>query len=320
MPKNKTIGLLLVFSPFILGLISALLYIYGVRIGGESLVALRIIRLVAGLSGILAFLAIFGGLPAGIYFLVKKPAANNTSATPGPSYPGLSAEQTAYLGKWSWGAFFGGVVWALGNKLYLWALGYFVPFYGLYVWINLAANGRRLAYQKGWANFDQFKKRQKIMAIIVAILAVISIYFSYSDWRTELKIGDPDAYIAPVQNGVVTDPKGYEIIKEKTENGAISIYALINPSSGPESELRTHVIGIVKDIVSQQKTKNFQIYIFDDKDFLESAASDQFRRADAYTKGKHWIAIYPTLDNDATKIQFFPLTSTFPPSYEPLQP
>ncbi|MDO8617960.1 MAG: hypothetical protein Q7N87_03700 [Candidatus Uhrbacteria bacterium] len=76
MTKNKTIGLILVLSPFALIIVATLLYTFGVRMGGESIIALRLIRLIAGISSFLAFPAFFVALPIGIYFLVKKSAEN----------------------------------------------------------------------------------------------------------------------------------------------------------------------------------------------------------------------------------------------------
>lgn len=102
-------------------------------------------------------------------------------------YQGLTVEQITFIQKWSWGAFFSPIVWALGNKLYLWALGCLVPLFNIYVWIKLASGGRAMAWEEGnWKDFEQFKKRQKIMMVIIVLLFVVGLASRVSTFSMRL--------------------------------------------------------------------------------------------------------------------------------------
>lgn len=102
-------------------------------------------------------------------------------------YCGLSSEQITYISGWSWGAFFGGVIWAIGNKLYLWAFGYLVPFLNIFIWFNLSKNGRKMSWSKSKRkNFEQFKKRQIFLNWIILIIMIL--YFILSILPTLLII------------------------------------------------------------------------------------------------------------------------------------
>lgn len=89
--------------------------------------------------------------------------------------PGLGEEDNEYISSWSWAAFFGGIFYTLGSRLYLWSLGYFVPFFNIFLVFYLGKKGRRLSYKKGWKTFEQFHKRQKTLGWIILILNVIVI-------------------------------------------------------------------------------------------------------------------------------------------------
>jgi hypothetical protein len=159
-----------------------------------------------GLLGLLAVLGIIVGIPLGIIFLAKKEPSEVVVNLTDPKYAGLSQEQLAYLSRWSWGAFFGSMIWALGNKLFLFAipglvnfaLGIIVMVAGIlsitsnfYIMLNfinapiglisliilfyLAIKGRRLAWEKGWTSFDEFKNRQKVMTWIILAFYLVMI-------------------------------------------------------------------------------------------------------------------------------------------------
>lgn len=137
-----------------------------------------IINVSLSFLGIIAVLLIFVGIPLGIYFLSKKDLTtdNITSLQNNEKYKNLTPEQITYIHKFSWGAFICSGVWPWGNKLYLWGVLAFVPLVNIFVWLKLAIEGRKMAWEQGgWTNFEQFKNRQKIMAWI--ILAVIILAF-----------------------------------------------------------------------------------------------------------------------------------------------
>ncbi len=90
-------------------------------------------------------------------------------------YGNLTEEQIEYISSWSWTAFFGAFIFTLGSKLYLWSLGFFVPFFNIFLIFYLGKNGRRLSYLKGWQNFTAFKKRQNSLGWIIGILLVFAI-------------------------------------------------------------------------------------------------------------------------------------------------
>ncbi len=133
-----------------------------------------IANVILGFLGTIGIIGMLIGIPVGIYFLAKKDA-DPLQVANDPMFQGLTPEQVSYINGWSWGAFFGAFVWPLGNKLYWWALGSLVPLWGIYVWIHLAISGRALAWEKSVKNFEHFKRRQKIIAII--IISILIVYF-----------------------------------------------------------------------------------------------------------------------------------------------
>jgi len=85
-------------------------------------------------------------------------------------YGNLSREQLDFIESWSWAAFIGAPIWAVGSKMAFWALGFFVPVFNIFACFYLGKNGKRLSYQKGWKSFDAFRKRQTTLGWIVFIL------------------------------------------------------------------------------------------------------------------------------------------------------
>ena len=174
---NKKLGILFLVGPFAsLVIILALYGVSGFIFSGMSNPVLSIMRVVFGFLGIIAVIGILVGLILGIKYLKKDKDTETQDLSQKEQYKNLAQDQINYINKFSWGAFFGSLVWALGNKLYLWALGFLVPFWNIYVWIKLSIDGRKMAWEQGkWTGFEQFKKRQLIMAWIIAILFVLEI-------------------------------------------------------------------------------------------------------------------------------------------------
>lgn len=88
-------------------------------------------------------------------------------------YMDLLPEEMKYISGSSLGAFLGSFFWPLGNKIYFYSFGYFIPFFNLY----MAFHGRRISWEKGnWKDFNQFKKRQRILLWI--FLTPLLLYFA----------------------------------------------------------------------------------------------------------------------------------------------
>ncbi len=155
----------------------------GLAPASAGLVPFKIISFVAGIVGSVGVLSFFIAIPFGIYFLTRQDKEGLLrDAESNIIYQGLSTEQIIYLNSWSWGAFFGSFIWALGNKLWWWALGSLVPFFGIYVWIKLSIDGRKMAwvYQVP-KDFSRFQKRQTILGVIIVFLTLGWIVFKIFD-------------------------------------------------------------------------------------------------------------------------------------------
>ncbi len=143
--------------------------------------AAMVVKVIFSLVGMLGVIGLIICVPLSIYYLTRKELSgqNLVELQTNTFYQGLTPEQIQYIESWSWSAFFVPFVWALGNKLYLWALGTFVPIFNIYVWIMLASKGRKMAWAKGgWGSFDFFKKRQKIMMWVIIGLSIVYLVFS----------------------------------------------------------------------------------------------------------------------------------------------
>lgn len=92
-----------------------------------------------------------------------------------PKYAALNDEEFRFITKFNLSAFFNPFVWALGNKLYIWALFTLIPLFGIYAWLKLVIDGRRMAWEEGWTSVAQFKKRQFVMAFVVLITTVLLV-------------------------------------------------------------------------------------------------------------------------------------------------
>jgi hypothetical protein len=180
--KIKTKGILFLLLPIFI--IFGVLVLYSV-FTFVSLILLKtnaylnIISFILGILGIVGILSLIPGLIFGIKFLLtidhqEVERLKNLSA-----YKNLNGEQAVFVSRVSWGAFFNPLVWGLGNKVYLWAVLSLIPFFNIYVWIKLTLYGRQMAWERGrWKDFEQFKKRQKIMAWIILSLKIFSLIFS----------------------------------------------------------------------------------------------------------------------------------------------
>jgi len=93
-------------------------------------------------------------------------------------YKNLTDDQIHYITRWSWSGYYGGVFWGLGNRLWIYALLSIVPVIGVYFWMTLAVDGRRVSWENesvSWASFDQFRTRQKKLIQIFGITTIVAV-------------------------------------------------------------------------------------------------------------------------------------------------
>ena len=104
--------------------------------------------------------------------LIQKNMINNTE--------GLNPEQVKFTQKWSWGAFFIAFIWAFASKLYLYGIllfiTSFIPIVNLIVFIVFGVKGRSIVWNNTeWNNFEDYKKRQKLLDTIGYSLFLLGI-------------------------------------------------------------------------------------------------------------------------------------------------
>lgn len=188
MTRNKKIGLLWLLGPITLLILTLLAFTISTfvantfatnsQILGGTQTTMKTFSTILGLLGLVAVIGIIIGIPVGIVFLSKKEISIQTVSDLQklPAYANLTPEQIGYINNWSWGAFLGGTIWPLGNKLWLWGLISIIPVINLYSWMNLSMHGRKLSWEKGnWQNFDHFKKHQKRVAWVIGLVLPLII-------------------------------------------------------------------------------------------------------------------------------------------------
>lgn len=128
-----------------------------------------------------SFVAALICVPLGIIKLSRRPKNNTVyQIMTKEEYQKLSYEEVSYISSWSWGAFFGGPVWALANFLWVWAAFSFVPVVNLYVWFKLALDGRQMSWKKGnWESFHKFRQRQKLLGWAAPVIWLGWLVFQY---------------------------------------------------------------------------------------------------------------------------------------------
>ncbi len=70
--------------------------------------------------------------------------------------------------------------WAVGGRLYLWFLLSLIPIVGIVALVVLTLFGRRWSWkQGGWASWEEYKKRMRMMDVfgVVWVLILIVTYF-----------------------------------------------------------------------------------------------------------------------------------------------
>jgi len=137
--------------------------------------AMAVIRAALGLLGMVAVIGLLVGI---IYALITagKPDGGEVSLELRQKHPELDDEAIRFIEGGSLAAFFGGPIWALGNRLWLMAFLAIIPFVGLIVSFYLAFTGRRMSWEKGGWTIDQFKRRQRTVAWVVVIFIILSVF------------------------------------------------------------------------------------------------------------------------------------------------
>jgi len=360
MTRNKKIGLILIILPFFLIIGSLAGYtVAGFVIqqkitasqsdpvsAGSGVPVYSILRVVLGFAGLLGVLGLFICIPAGIYFLNKKndeeSAKELSELQTNEKYLNLTPDQINYIRKWSWGAFFGQLFWPLGNKLYFWSLAVFIPFFNIYAWFKLSISGRKMAWEKGgWKNFEQFKKRQKIMALIIGVFIILGVGSRIASYRVEseknigifrqqlatstARVSQPDSQVGMVTDSVsstvVAQP--YQIYSKIDRNGGgVDVQVLIQPFVGSNTELVEYLKTIINE-VAIANGNDLLIYFFDTEDAINifNQPPSTAVRAQVGSVGKHWVATYtgdiPYSDSDLF-IRTYPLS--YPSDYIPYNP
>lgn len=92
---------------------------------------------------------------------------------------GGTADDT-FINRWSWGGFFLYFFYFLGGRLYakafLYLLGTAVPILNIWLWIKSGLRGRKMVWESGkWNDFEEYKKRQKLLDKIGIWLFAASI-------------------------------------------------------------------------------------------------------------------------------------------------
>jgi len=180
--RKRVIGTILLVFPWILlpavlagYAISSFILSRSLVSGGEMPLIGRIINLALQTGGIIGVLGFLIGIPAGIYFVTRRDDDWIARLRKQPRFQALDDEEIHRVARWSWSAFFCPPVWAIGNRLWLWALGSFVPFWNAYVWLKLSADGRSVAWERSRATVAQFERRQRTIGWVVVALVALSI-------------------------------------------------------------------------------------------------------------------------------------------------
>ncbi len=215
--KKRTIGIGLIVLPWIL--LPSVLVVYAIfsfmltRAGvGDGIVGFAtVVNLCLGILGTVAIAGMLIGIPIGLYLVSRKDAERLAALRANPRFKDLSDEDFKFVTGWSWGAFFGSVIWALGNKLWLWSLGTLVPLWNVYVWIKLAADGRQLAWERLDDTPVAFKKRQGFVAWVIVVFLVLAIVSSVMDAATSTKNKSATSSAKAVACATLADADGDDI-------------------------------------------------------------------------------------------------------------
>jgi hypothetical protein len=88
-----------------------------------------------------------------------------------------ATEATPQLDRWNWGAAFFNWIWALGHKLWVYALlGFVLSFIPFAAFILFGLKGNEWAWERGgYASVEELRAKERKWAIAALIVFVISI-------------------------------------------------------------------------------------------------------------------------------------------------
>jgi hypothetical protein len=174
--SKKTLGMMLIIMPGVLLVTTLAAYaissfvMMALMSSIDGLAIVRIIRIILSVMGIVSIGGVFIGIPLGIYFVTRKEPERDAQLRKLPRFSTLSDAEFKAVTSWSIFSFVNPLVWALGNKMWLWALGTFVPFWNIYVWLRLSIDGKALVWERSEWTVESFKKRQKIIGWVIVVL------------------------------------------------------------------------------------------------------------------------------------------------------
>jgi len=91
---------------------------------------------------------------------------------------GLTLKETSFVKGFSLAAFLNPFIWCICYGFWDLFLESLIPVYGIYVWLNLAINGRRIAWErKKWQHFDSFLRRERIALQLAALGWLVCLLF-----------------------------------------------------------------------------------------------------------------------------------------------
>ncbi|HBL39064.1 TPA: hypothetical protein DDZ10_00075 [Candidatus Uhrbacteria bacterium] len=182
--------------------------------------------IILGILGVLAIIGMIIGIPVGLYFFSRIEPHEVSNLVRHAAYEHLTHEQVEYIAKWSWSAFFMRWIWTLCNRgVRFWTLGFFAPIVQQYFWVKIAMHGRRMTWESGrWQSFKEFRKRQRILAWVAWVLAILSVI-----WVSVLLSYLPKLFL----NTIVRDQANF--------NAFASRSAMFEPASGSTDVLTSEV-------------------------------------------------------------------------------
>lgn len=158
--KNRIIGLVLVFAPFVVlvcTLAGYALLNFALRPTGDLA---NIIRIIVGFIGIVAVLGFFVCIPLGFIYMNKKVSIAGVVFDE-RSGKGAGSVIPPEIRGWNWGAAGLNWIWGVYHGVWLSLLS-FIPYVGIIMIIVLGIKGNEWAWRaRQWESVEQFQEAQR---------------------------------------------------------------------------------------------------------------------------------------------------------------